>query len=83
MPDSVIDRPKGYFPLPALKYVRGEFLTFVRDILDSSVACERGLFQRKYVEMLLAAPQMHHTRLWGSKIWQLAVFELWLQRQGV
>ncbi|WP_039960571.1 N-acetylglutaminylglutamine amidotransferase [endosymbiont of Riftia pachyptila] len=83
LPDSVIDRPKGYFPLPALKYVRGEFLTFVRDILDSSVACERGLFQRKYVEMLLAAPQMHHTRLWGSKIWQLAVFELWLQRQGV
>jgi asparagine synthase (glutamine-hydrolysing) len=26
LPTSVIDRPKGYFPLPALKYVRGEVL---------------------------------------------------------
>ncbi|MEI6412754.1 MAG: N-acetylglutaminylglutamine amidotransferase, partial [Pseudomonadota bacterium] len=23
LPDAVIDRPKGYFPMPALKYVRG------------------------------------------------------------
>ena len=25
IPDAVIDRPKGYFPMPALKYVRGDF----------------------------------------------------------
>ena len=29
IPDAVIDRPKGYFPMPALKYVRGEFLDFM------------------------------------------------------
>jgi asparagine synthetase B (glutamine-hydrolysing) len=33
LPDSVIDRKKGYFPMPALKYVRGEFLDFMSDIL--------------------------------------------------
>ncbi len=81
LPDSVIDRPKGYFPMPALKYVRGEFLEFMRDILDSQVARERGIFRREYIDMLMAAPEMHHTRIKGSKLWHIAVFEFWLQRQ--
>ncbi len=33
LPDSVVNRSKAYFPMPALKYVRGEFLTFMKDIL--------------------------------------------------
>ncbi len=80
LPDSVIDRPKGYFPMPALKYVRGEFLDFMRDILDSRAARERGIYDRRYIDMLLAAPELHHTRLRGSKLWHQALLELWLQR---
>ena len=80
LPDAVIDRPKGYFPMPALKYVRGEFLDFMRDILTSDACRSRGLYSRAYVEMLLAAPEMHHTRLQGSKLWHLALLEFWLQR---
>jgi asparagine synthase (glutamine-hydrolysing) len=81
VPDPVIDRPKGYFPMPALKYVRGEFLAFMRDILDSQVARERGLYRRDYLDMLFAAPEMHHTRIQGSKLWHCALLEYWLQRQ--
>lgn len=81
LPDAVIDRPKGYFPMPALKYVRGEFLTWMRDILDSRLCRERGLYHRPYIDMLLAAPEMHHTRIQGSKLWHLALLEYWLQRQ--
>ena len=80
VPDSVIDRPKGYFPMPALKYVRGSFLDFMRDILNSQACRERGLFERDYVDMLLDAPEMHHTRIMGSKLWHLALLEFWLQR---
>ena len=80
LPDAVIDRPKGYFPMPALKYVRGEFLDFMRGILDSSACRQRGLYDRGYVEGLLAAPDMHLTRIRGSKLWHLAALELWLQR---
>lgn len=83
IPDSVIDRPKGYFPMPALKYVRGEFLEFMRDILDSQVAQERGIFDRAYIDKLLQAPDQHHTALNGSKLWHLAVFEFWLQRHNI
>jgi len=79
IPDSVIDRPKGYFPVPALKYVRGEFLDRMRDILDSRACIERGLYQRSYVEKLLAAPDIHLTRIQGSKLWHLALLEWWLQ----
>jgi asparagine synthase (glutamine-hydrolysing) len=81
LPDAVIDRPKGYFPMPALKYVRGEFLDFMRDILSSDACRRRGLYRREYVDRLLDAPDRHHTRIQGSKLWHLALLEYWLQRQ--
>ena len=79
IPDAVIDRPKGYFPMPALKYVRGEFFDMVRDTLMSSACVQRGLFSRDYIDILLDAPDQHHTRLQGSKVWHMALLELWLQ----
>ncbi|MCW9004242.1 MAG: N-acetylglutaminylglutamine amidotransferase, partial [Gammaproteobacteria bacterium] len=80
IPDPVIDRPKAYFPVPALKYVRGEFMHFMQEILHSDAAKQRGLFQPAYVEKLLAKPEEYHTRLQGSKLWHLALLEMWLQR---
>jgi asparagine synthase (glutamine-hydrolysing) len=79
VPDAVIDRPKGYFPVPALKYVRGEFLELMRDILDSDACRRRGLYQRPYVEKLLRDSEAHFTRIQGSKLWHLALLEWWLQ----
>ncbi|MEN6587598.1 MAG: asparagine synthase-related protein, partial [Sulfuricella sp.] len=79
LPDAVIDRPKGYFPLPALKHVRGAFLDFMRDILLSDACIKRGLYNRPYVNKLLAQPEAYFTPLQGSKLWHLALLELWLQ----
>jgi asparagine synthase (glutamine-hydrolysing) len=79
IPDAVIDRPKGYFPVPALKHVRGPFLELMRGILQSDACLRRGLYQRAYVDKLLADPQAHFTRIRGSKLWHLAVLEWWLQ----
>jgi asparagine synthase (glutamine-hydrolysing) len=83
IPAEVIDRPKGYFPVPALKYLRGEVLDQVRDLVHSDRARQRRLFQRQYVDELLAAPDEHITPLRGSKLWQVALLEMWLQQQGV
>ncbi len=83
LPNSVIDRPKGYFPMPALKYVRGPFLEFMREVLNSSVCRQRQLFQRNYVDKLLAAPEQYMTPLQGSKLWHLALLEKWLQVHGL
>ena len=79
LPDSVIDRPKGYFPMPALKYVRGDFYEFMADILNSQQSRERGIFSRSYIDQLLAEPESHFTRLNGSKLWHSALLEYWLQ----
>ena len=77
--DVVIDRPKGYFPVPVLKHVSGDFLAFMRGILNSDACLRRGLYQRAYVDKLLAAPEAWFTRIQGSKLWHLALLELWLQ----
>jgi asparagine synthase (glutamine-hydrolysing) len=83
IPREVIDRPKGYFPVPALKYPRGDVLEMMSDTVTSQRARDRKLFQREYVDELLAAPEEHITPLRGSKLWQVALLELWLTEQGV
>lgn len=79
IPREVIDRPKGYFPVPALKYLEGASLAFVRDVLDAPAARERALFSPQRVQQLMAEPKAHLTPLRGSKLWQLALLEAWLQ----
>jgi asparagine synthase (glutamine-hydrolysing) len=83
IPNAVIDRPKGYFPVPALKHIRGEVLDMVRSVLASRQAVERGLFNQAYVEQLLREPESHYTPLGGSKLWQVALLEMWMQTHGV
>jgi asparagine synthase (glutamine-hydrolysing) len=83
VPDAVIDRPKGYFPVPALKYLRGAVLEFVRDTLNTPRARQRGLFQRTYIDRLLSNPERELTPKGHSKLWQVALLECWLQAQGV
>jgi asparagine synthase (glutamine-hydrolysing) len=83
IPAGVIDRPKGYFPVPALKYLKGPYLDMVRDVLESKRARDRNLFRPAYVQMLLRDPERHITPLRGSKLWQIASLELWLQLQGL
>jgi asparagine synthase (glutamine-hydrolysing) len=80
IPNEVIDRPKGYFPVPALKYIQGEYLEFVLDILDSNRARQRTLFRREYIDELLTDPAAHITPLQGSKLWQVTLLEYWLQQ---
>lgn len=82
IPHEVIDRPKGYFPVPGLKHLEGATLGWVRDLLlDGSQ--DRGLFQPAMLDRLLSAPASQITPLRGSKLWQLAALNLWLSEQGL
>jgi asparagine synthase (glutamine-hydrolysing) len=83
IPKEVIDRPKGYFPVPALKYLRGDFLELAREYTTNDKARQRGLFQKPYIDRLLAEPEAHITPLRGSKLWQVALLEFWLQTHGI
>ncbi len=83
IPSEVIDRPKGYFPVPALTHLEGPYLDMVRDALYAPVAKERGLFRTEAVDALLADPNGKLTPLRGNELWQLALLELWLQKHGI
>lgn len=83
VPSAVIDRPKGYFPVPALKYIQGSYLEMVRDTLTNEKARSRGLFNPAYLEKLFTDPTQYITKLRGSELWQVALLEMWLQAQEV
>jgi len=83
VPDAVIDRPKAYFPVPAFYKLEGPTLDLIRETFEESAVRDRGLFRPEHVTQLLAAPNDHLTTLEGSKLWHIALLELWLRRHGV
>ena len=82
VPDEIIDRPKVAFPMPALKYVRGEFFEYMKTLLTSPQAKARGIFNQQKLEELLANPEAPNafTAIQGSKLWHAALLEFWLQK---
>jgi len=82
LPDEVVDRPKVAFPMPALKYVRGEFFSFMKNILTSPQAKKRGIFNQDKLQQLMDNPEAPEafTAIQGSKLWHAALLEFWLQK---
>jgi asparagine synthase (glutamine-hydrolysing) len=83
LPHEVIDRPKGYFPVPGITHLEGSVLERVREALDAPEARARGLFRREAVDALLADPNGALTPLRGNRLWQVGLLELWLQEHGI
>ena len=83
VPDEVIDRTKGYFPVPAIRQLEGPYLDRVRTALTDSAARDRGLFNPALVDRLLADPNTTRTTLGSNALWQLALLEMWLQHHGI
>ncbi|MCM3882843.1 N-acetylglutaminylglutamine amidotransferase [Frankia sp. R82] len=83
MPVDVIDRPKGYFPVPAIRHLHGPFLDRVREALFDPAAKARGLYRPSWVQSMLAAPNDNRTTLGANALWQAALLEMWLQTHGL
>ncbi|MES9523215.1 N-acetylglutaminylglutamine amidotransferase [Streptomyces capoamus] len=83
LPRDVVDRPKGYFPVPAITHMAGPVLDRVREALGAPEAKRRGLFRDSYVAELLAAPDRHRTKRGANALWQVALLEIWLQTHGI
>ena len=82
VPHDVIDRPKGYFPVPGLRTMQGDYLELAKDIFSQDAAKNRGIFKQDYIDDLLERPEDHVFKF-GSKLWHVTVLEYWLQQQGV
>ncbi|MGW6686245.1 N-acetylglutaminylglutamine amidotransferase [Streptomyces sp. NPDC054961] len=83
LPREVVDRPKGYFPVPAVRNMAEPVLVRVRDALTAPEARRRGVFDQSFVEELLAEPNRRRTKRGANTLWQVASLEIWLQAHGV
>lgn len=75
VPDDVIDRPKHGFGVPVASWLRCELKGMAYDLLTDGVFRERGYFNAKYVERLLAEHMAGRPH--GARIWTLLQFEMW------
>jgi len=78
LPHEVLYRKKMGFGCPVGDWLRQELCEMAHDVLLSPAASARGIFQKAYVERLLAEHGsnrvQHDTRLWA-----LLMLELWFQ----
>jgi asparagine synthase (glutamine-hydrolysing) len=74
IPSSVLGRRKVGFDTPAESWMRDRHPDFVRDLLLSKAARERGIYDAAAVEAHLGAPR---TPYWFDITWKLASVEAW------
>jgi len=79
LPPEIINRPKMGFGVPLRHWFRGDAGEFVRDILLSKAAGERGIFRREELKRLVDTHRGGQRDL-SSQIWTVAFFELWCRR---
>ncbi len=64
--------------MPALSHLEGPVLALAGEALEGS-----SIVRPEYAARLRADPNGERTTLDGSKLWQVALLELWLARLGV
>jgi asparagine synthase (glutamine-hydrolysing) len=74
IPSMVLNRRKVGFDTPAAAWMRGRHMPFVRDLLTSPAARERGLFNPAGVARALDDTS---NPLWFDIVWKLASIEAW------
>lgn len=79
LPDSIVYRKKGYFPVPQLSRLEGRAVDVSKQILQNDSSRKRGLFQESFLQELYKCPLEHMTPLGGSVLWKMASLEMWLQ----
>lgn len=78
LPKEILRRTKMGFPVPLASWLRGPFRCILEDYVLGARARERGIFNPKYVQQLVArhlAGENHTERLW-----MLVNFEIWQRR---
>ena len=76
VPAEVIKRKKHGFGVPIGRWFRGDLNDYLREVLFSRQAMQRGYFRKEVLERLLYEHQSgQHDH--GHKLWTLLTFEIW------
>ena len=82
LPRTIIERPKSGMLVPVEAWFRGPLLPAARERILEGIA-PRGLFERDYLERLLAGRLGGLRPRHGAKIWLLVTLEAWLRGMGM
>lgn len=75
LPKAILSRPKLGFPVPIDAWFRGPYRSVVDEYVLGERARARGLFNRAYVERLVAEHRAGARH--GERVWALVSLELW------
>src|SRR5262245_50991296 len=78
LPAAIRERPKRGFAIPLGRWFRAGWSDFVRDLLLSERARQRGLFQPREIERLIGRPQRGQEDM-DLQLWTALSLELWFR----
>ena len=79
LPAEILTRPKQGFGVPLKYWFRADLHHYARDLLDSTRARQRGIFNQQYMLHLLRAHSGTRLVDHSQAIWALLCLELWFQ----
>ncbi|HZR41868.1 MAG TPA: asparagine synthase (glutamine-hydrolyzing) [Ktedonobacteraceae bacterium] len=79
LPAEILARKKQGFAIPMKHWFRGELTGYAHNMLESSRAKERGIFNPQFISNLLKAHESTKLVNHSSAIWSLLCLELWFQ----
>ena len=78
LPKQILHRPKLGFNIPYKNWLRHELRGLLLDALSPAHLHKQGLFQPRYVEILIHE-HLEGVRDHAHKLWQLLIFQLWAE----
>lgn len=82
VPRELIDRPKKGFGVPIDQWLRGPLREWSENLLDRNKLLQQGFFEPK---LILEKWEEHKTgkRNWGYYLWDILMFQAWLEKQNL
>lgn len=81
VPRTLVDRPKMGFAVPVAEWLRGPLREWAEDLLSESRLRAEGYFDATTVHNLWRG-HIRGARDWHRTLWDLLMFQSWLERQG-